>query len=467
MQTRLVKEFVAEIMQQTSALIKQLEHPDRNTHENEILAILKAIEVRITIHEFRQLLEKHINSDEVATRLSLAPFYGFLTNRWDRVDKTDLSYPLASVEAVSQLCLMIATVLSSHDNQPVYDILMPTMISSGHEFPGRGNLSALFLREFIPGDNGEPLVVEQCFQYLENRYQSVEAHSGSRQLPRISRLNMQTTPLKRHLTLDEECLIRNHSKPAREYHDALMTNENVRECKRRFHEAIRCESYLVTASYGVEGIDRLMTRLLQRFRSSFELSELLFESVPKHQWNYFLRAMNKEDLFRITMGINLADLKTIHVHPEDFRRARLQAADNVLSKLTRMRPQFNSDDKLRAYVLCLLEAYEQSREEISEIKTDAKLYLKSIFSYSYSKNEQLQYCQVFRNFLLSDPPWPLDDLAGYLSTHHLAQSFQGLLTTKSLFGDEILSNLVSMTAEIGKRQYSQVQGNQIANVSGH
>ena len=58
---------------------------------------------------------------------------------------------------------------------------------------------------------------------------------------------------------------------------------------------------------------------------------------------------------------------------------------------------------------------------------------------------------VFRDFLLSDPPHPIHDLEGYLRKRKLYDQHWGPLTTFTTFGYNTLPNLIQLAVNCSKQ----------------
>lgn len=453
MESRQVQGFVFEALENIARIKQDKVDYDAIPESKRIAVVLMQLEAEQSFTALMKLLSSH--SLDVATfsadnLQALQPFYKFLADRWGRIQKSDAIYPFSPDSYINKACILLAELLSKIDGKPVFDKLMPPIESADHEFAQQGGLTKLKLHEFIIGNDGNPLSVELCFQFLEYKAEFDRARSSSRSSD-LQRRTSKTSfnPPMRALTLEEEQLIANHSTEAAKYYQAIKANVNVAEARDAFQKAIRSDAYKVTSSYHEEGLNHLASVTLSQQRSPYDLAAVMYENVPRPQWSSFLASIKKEDLFKIVLGIDLAEISKSHQNAEKYKEAQLQKTDQVLLTLSNGNFTFRDENQLRAFMLCLNEAYKISRKEGPDFKTNTGYYVGYWLNWAYTKEQKISSSDVFRDFLMSNHP--IHDLEGYLRQRKLYDQHWGPLTTFTKLGYNTLPNLVQLAIKSSKQ----------------
>jgi|GEM_PF-6011388 hypothetical protein len=454
MESRRVQDFVVEAIQIISQIPKDNVDFLSLPESKRAVAVLVQLEADSAFGRLIKLLNDHTLSLQSISAETLKPFYRFLSERWELIQKTDTMYTFMPDSHINKACISLAELLSKIDDTPVFDLLMPPLRSANHDFAQQGDLTNLQLHQFIIGNDGAPLSIELCFQFLEYKAEFDRARTSSSNglggnLSRSPKSSF--NPPMRSLTLEEEQLVANHSVEAAQYYVAIKTNQNVREAREAFLKAIRSNKYKVTSSYEEEGMNRLAGGVLREVRSPYTLSDIMCDSVPMQQWSAFLGSIKNEDLFKIVLGIDLAGLKRNNPSAEKYKEAQLQKTDDVLLALSKGNFTFKDENHLRAYMLCLNQVYRISRQEGPEFKTSTGYYFGYYLSWAHSREQKMKSSDVFRDFLLSDPPHPIHDLEGYLRKRKLYDQHWGPLTTFTTFGYNTLPNLIQLAVNCSKQ----------------
>jgi hypothetical protein len=229
----------------------------------------------------------------------------------------------------------------------------------------------------------------------------------------------------------DESKVAEHSKLAQDYYDAIMSKENIDSAKARFKEGCKSGNVEILLSYKEEGRKTLIRSLLANANSLLRMTEFLLKHVPKYQWKNFLANLHQDDLFKIILELDLPTLR-IQYRQDEFGTILCQQTDPVLRKLSEVKYELESEEELRALMVCLLQVYRVSRQEGPEFKSTLG-YMGSLFSsWAHSKDSRIQSCDVLLNFLVSEPPYPLADFVSYLHENHFNEHISPLTVSAYL-----------------------------------
>jgi hypothetical protein len=202
--------------------------------------------------------------------------------------------------------------------------------------------------------------------------------------------------------LQEERLLQCHSEAAKSYYNAIRLKEsNLDEYKNHLMQALQNDHYKVLASYGEEGRIRLMNVIFTEVASLYELTKLMSDDLPIQYWKALMEDITKSEKF------NHIDLN---------EEMNLAESDEV---------QFDNENHLRAYLLCLSVLYKINRQAGPEYTSNLS-YLGSFIFASYSKEEKIKACSVYQDFLLSGTR--LNEIEQYLQEKKLYDTHWGALS---------------------------------------
>lgn len=443
------------VQEVVEALLYKLASYSQDTKEYEFYVKLES---NISFNALQQVLKNILNSEEKDTLKLLEPLMTFYADRWDHIKKTDAIYPHTPNTRINLASLMVARSISTLSGKHPYEILMPTLQCKNYYFQGKGNLGCLELHDFILGDDGNPIGVLESLMMNENQKKS--DRNQSKVFYKKEANNGQT----KKMTCLEQLRLVNHSDYVQDY--CLMLNgcENINIYKNKLFDAFAKKDYVVTASYGKDGTRNLKKSLFKDVKSAQELADLMITHLTnKKEWQHFLSSAPSEDLCRILLNIDSHELESKCATPQEFEKALLEVADIELNKIVQKNLGLvYTDEQIRARISCLLEIYKRARNIAPETRSNTGYYasyvMPSWMSGSFNKSAKLNSCVVFGDFLMSDPPHPLNDLEGYLKERDLHKDHWGPLTVNPyFFGVSTLVKLVQITTDAGKKMVEQAQ----------
>jgi len=434
METRCVKDFVANLLQEVTVLSEINKNNYADIQDNPEITMLLQIEAKKAFEKLLNLLnEKSVCFDPI-NKNSLSCFYLYLRDRWNemhRDDKprTDNVYNLSPYSPINQACIALAKTLIKElpeiENQHIYDLLMPTCNFKQLDPLTNKPYYDLQLHQFVIGHEGKLLNIEWCFQCLETMAEEKRkrAATSSRYTARHNQLNVVK------LSTKDERLVSKHSVLANKYYDAIQSNQQLDVVKRDFLDALKQNEYVVTASYGEQNKDFLMETILKDIVSSARgLTNFIYSNkLNKDQWTSFLKLVPKNDLLRIMLGINLNEQNWV------------QKSEATLNEILKANYPFKNQDEIRVFILSVLEVYEIVRKEKEEFNSIFGKNVGYYFGLAHDKETKLKAANVYREFLTSK--YDITDLNGYLIQRGLFNNFSSLLIPSTGYMDAIVSSI--------------------------
>lgn len=440
MQARTVADLVKDVVEPIQALSMIKPNADEILGiDKKLIKLLQSIESRIAFLDLTNLLKKYASSKQNLLTENLVPFVQFLTDRWRRIKNTDSAYQMSPSLPINRACRLLAESIAPIENKHIYQLLMPNVIFDS--YPEK-------MHQFIiNASSSKSIPLVKCFELLEQGSKVSLRRINSRS-QRIGSSGTETTaPLGLSLQLTDERLITSHSIKASEYANAIVHRSDLEVHRQSFIKALDSDQYEMTASYGEEGRRCLLDNLLINIKSLIGIADFLFQHVSKNDWHLFLSMISHEKLFKMMLGIDLATLKKSAASEDAFKANWQSETDKQLLLLCKASFEFPAEDKLRALILCLIQVYRVSREEGPNYKSNVGYYLGTFLSVSHDKELKLESCDVYREFLLSNPPHPLEDLLGYLQKNELAQKYQSSLMGTSMI-TQVLPSIVALATRL-------------------
>lgn len=417
--------------------------------EKKLIMVLLHAESRVSFARLLELLSTYEKSDKEATPENLQPFCDFLSQRWDSFQQTDSSYTISPQLPINEACYALASLLAPIYGKHIFDLLMPTIPFAKYELAPYGSLYNFKLHQFILSTDGTPLSVELCYRFLEynaefNRCKSARSSAAAK---------TEYAPPMPCLGMADEQLVSKHSVTAENYYNALALNENIPACKEAFLLEMAGERYNVLSSYGEAGKQRHMKMFLKNHitKTVIGLTNFLCLNVAKENWRDFLAGMERNDLFRYVLQIDLVSMQSEFGDTDHFKKKWLEQTEQNLTALTKSTFPFTHEDHLRALMLCLLETYEIARDAGPEYKSNVGQFLGSRISAAYPKDIKLSACRILRDIVLNEPLETLCDIAGYLHKRKLADKFLGPLTAVNWMSSNVLPFITQLIENQAKK----------------
>lgn len=217
-------------------------------------------------------------------------FIKFLDERFDAICRTDASYFHYPEGRGNQSAIQLAKALTNNAAllqftvDHYYDILMSKLRQRPYCLQKKA-LKHYQLHELILSDDLTPIeiqvVLDDALKYgIKDLYQSND--------------------ISKKLTAQEFERVRHHSEEAHDYYTAICAaydgdEAHIKEARQGYHQALACEDYKVTASYGAESDKALKEIILRQLQSKDVLINLMQEIDPT-LWPALMQLLSLEKL---------------------------------------------------------------------------------------------------------------------------------------------------------------------------
>lgn len=377
-----------------------------NTEEPANLPIYVRIESQQAVHHLKKMLSP---VSKTATPILLEndllnKLKEFLEVRWQLISGTDAIYPHQARTVANRACVALAEILSPIFKVSAYQLLMPSVKMAS-------DFKTEHYNNFILTDDEIVVDVVKCLDEA-SKHQYNEFFTPS----------IQDAP-PRSLTKLERQRVINHCRLAHDYFYSFfrqgsggVTAESL-AMREQFLASLSSSTCEVQASYHEQSHIRLVNIIISHINDIQALARFMSQHFSRNEWLTLLSRISNVDFFNILLSKNNDDEDASNDSDSDLQLT--DEAETLLETILNDDPPSIDDESIvKAYLLCLLEAYMRIRRCGPDYTSYVGRYVGSLFPWAtgtYSKDDKMEAGKILRQFLLTD--YTMQDLYKYLQAN--------------------------------------------------